>query len=1149
MHFQQQLSKQLLLIKNKKLFYVITAFTQNVTKKTFDVLNLKSQFSHRNTTQLFDQDLSLYVFQCDYNQITSKNKQQTLCFSQLHQHDKAEVGDELGIVIKSFNDSLYISNLNKQLEDTDIVKQAYDYADNIQFYKNGKVYSQQQYLNIEGSLHNEDANEKQKSDSFDLHDSFSYSKKNIFYNGTDELYEDYQNYLYVLKDDYSYKLYIENDYITDINDFLLDGQLSKDIIFQSCQQGNVYIKIYDSNNNIIKKIKLKKTTLFQLDINNISFDENKMSFSSDKQYIQGRNIYHGNSICQTVYCNFCDKNNIFYNDIKYKLISYSNIKFKNGFWFHGSGYIILRLFFNKLVYIKNIFPQFSLKNNDYKIVYRASMDQKILHLIPYKQHVSNGFYCNVVDVKITNNSDIYCQLQRLKIQLYDLQKQDIVKTDRFVFDQSNKIFLNKRNIIDNTTSQYFGKSAIQQYPNYVTGYDINSYFQLSNINLTSNTDYIQVNNQEQIGELKFGLTKAALSGVIGASSNNFRYVYLQYQIVPKKSTSYFDFANFQLFDVSKNYPKKLTLDYIVNADSTSVQLQFQHKNSDSIIIRDTKTNKPIQFIQKWNCKTVNYSSSYFYISRKYNGKDDQMQTSVWNNVVYLRIIKNEVSLVDNSIIIDKNNNILSFMNNKNSDGFVLTLSGNVYLFKKSITKQPQISIHTNQIGQQIWENVGQNQINVISDNKTKRNLKISIQDGQDKHVRLYTVVLQNHPKQTNEFYKNSSVFDLTGNNITNKPNNNTKYIQNNFYNLMYCLNYFYQSEKSGLIFQSNQTYFEKSKYTQYNKSNLHIQWQYNQLFQYLILFDRFDNEKGNDINKYANYFLPFNKYWTEKKSDIQYYTQYYEQENTAQIIFQYKFKKAQIVLSLQPSAKDIPSINVKYDYYYSYSNDYENWTQYKYYTYQKAFYAKYVRIKCCVHAKDSKYFEYAKDCKLKYVDSDVYYLTDKNYFESSYKTAFEKDTKYMVMIRKLYNGQSLDTTLKLFHIVDFELLQPIQKLYVDDKQYIDHNLVISGVDNICKLSFLINTTPKELHILLYQISNQQTQLIKQINTTQFNIQSNNIYSVNCQLPIKNNQESKIFGFKIRYFDNNYQVSQYSNLAKFKFNSIPTSPLKLDVDGE
>jgi hypothetical protein len=63
-----------------------------------------------------------------------------------------------------------------------------------------------------------------------------------------------------------------------------------------------------------------------------------------------------------------------------------------------------------------------------------------------------------------------------------------------------------------------------------------------------------------------------------------------------------------------------------------------------------------------------------------------MQTSVWNNVAYLRIIKNEVSLVDNSIIIDKNNNILSFINNKNSDGFVLTLSGNVYLFKKSITK-------------------------------------------------------------------------------------------------------------------------------------------------------------------------------------------------------------------------------------------------------------------------------------------------------------------------------------------------------------------------------------------------------------------------------------------------------------------------------
>ena len=64
-----------------------------------------------------------------------------MCFSQLHPHDNAKVGNELGIVIKSFDDSLNISHLNKQLKDTDIVKQAYDYADNIYFYKNGKVYS------------------------------------------------------------------------------------------------------------------------------------------------------------------------------------------------------------------------------------------------------------------------------------------------------------------------------------------------------------------------------------------------------------------------------------------------------------------------------------------------------------------------------------------------------------------------------------------------------------------------------------------------------------------------------------------------------------------------------------------------------------------------------------------------------------------------------------------------------------------------------------------------------------------------------------------------------------------------------------------------------------------------------------------------
>lgn len=1149
MPLQQQLSKQILLFKNKKLFYIITALTDNIIKRSSDTLNFKQSFLHINTTKIFQQDLTCSVLQCDIDEVQSKSSQDNILFEHV-----TNVDQQYNLIVKHFQQSLNTKETNNDyLQIRQLAKQANDYADNKQLYKNGHVYSEKQQLNVSTKIINDKSYQLTKQTSFELKDFISYKKNSIDYNGQ-KLYQDYQNFLYVLNTNYKFKLYYSDKFILDVNSNLIDGQLSKDIIFHACQQGDVYLKIYDKNDNFIKNVLLKKTTQFNLQLTDVQFYQNKMTFNSNKQYLQGRNIYHGNSICQTVYCNFKDKNNILYDDVNYKILSNHNLIFKNGIWLNNNSYIIVRVYFDKLVYIKNIKPIFSLSNIQCDILYRNSSDKTSILLTPYKNYNYNrGFYCNLLDIYIKYQGTISSQLQRIKIQLYDLQKQDVAKTNRIIFDNNNKIILNKQNIIDGKTIiendkivQVFGSSAIQKYNGYVLGYQYQNYFELNNIKTkNSNTDYIQTDNQQQFGYIRFALSKNALSGDIGQTNNNFRYIYLQYQIVPKRNTSFIDFKNFQILNTNKSFPKRLTLNYVFSS-SNNVELNFQYSPKDSIIGRDNVTNKPISFTQRWNCVTTGYNHSYFYIAQIFVAQDSVTQIGNWNKIVHLTLKQNSNQIVNVSRVVQDNNDALKFINGNNSEGFQLLLDGTNYIMRRSSIQQPKIIIETNVYQQTQWQNVGSNNINTTS--TIKRNLQIRIKDGQNKKIRLYSIVLKNHDNsKPNEFLRDETVFDVTGNNTNNKTNQQLTYIQNNFYNLMYCVNYFYSSQKNGFIFQSDKTYFDKSKYQHFDKSNLHIQWNKNQLFQYLILFDRFDNTKGNDLQKYSDYFLPFNKYYIQKHPTLQYCSFISQKENSAQLMFQFSFDKKQIILSIDPNIKNIIPINVKYDYYYSYSNDGIKWSQYKYYKPLNAFYAKYIKVKCNVFAKDTKYFDYAKNLKLNYVDSDIYYLTDKNYFESSYKLQFTQNTKYMIYIRKLYYDQTYDMTLKLFEIGNFSLLNCIQKLYVDDKLYTDHTLKISGVDNVCKLKFEIAEPPKQLHLILYKYINEQQEIVQQLYTRQFYMQYDNVYCYDCKMPIDSNKFAQLYGYKIRYFNNNYQVSQFSKIAKFKFNSIPNEPTDLNVD--
>lgn len=1177
MPIQQQLSKQLLLFKNKKLFYIITAFTQNVKKQNFDVLHFKQSFLVLNTTKTIQQPLSCYVLQCELNPTDSISANENFSLQQFVTNNQQQAG----LITKQFLDKINFNKLNNDFNNLNIdqlAKLSLDYADNIQIYQNGKVYIEKQYLNILTNIVEDSLNSNKTNGQFDLSDCIYYTPIRVQYNN-EELYYDYQNFLYIPNQNYKFKLYVDDKFILNVNTNLLDGQLSKDIIFHACQHGLVYLKIYDINDNFIKSVNLKKTTQFSFNITDQHFYQDKMTFYSNKHYLQGRNIYHGNSICYNAFANFKYKNNILYNDLKYKIISSYNVEFKNGFWFKKNSYLEIRLFFDSLIYVKKIIPHFSLTNVDYSIIYRSSSDETSVSFVPFSKYQNDCFYCNLLDLKIDYNGNVDCELQDIQIQLYDLQKQDIVKTQRFVFNDKNQIILNKRNIIDGVQinivnsedKSEYGKDAILensvnrngQIIKYITGYETKNYFQLQNINVKSNSDYIQVKDQQSIGYVRFGIDKDALTGDTGTTTNNFRRIYLQYQIVPKKSTRLFDFKNFSVFNNKKYFPKRLTLDYPLTV-SNIVSLQFQHKDRNSVIYRDSQTNKITSYEQKWQCVTNGYIGSYFSINRIFVANDSQINTVNWNNYVYLRIKYGETDLVNVNAIILQRENIFKFIDNLNSNGFQLYLNGINYYLRKSELQQPKVQIYTKEYQSVAWDLVTTSEVNTTS--TIKRNIQIAIKDGQDKHVKLYSIILKNYdnsvaPNQfvrLNQLQYNSSSnsyalssiseFDVTGNDITNKPNNEIKYIENNFYNVMYCINYFYQSQKKGKIFQSDQTYFYKSKYETFNKSNLHIEWKYNQLFQYLILFDRFDNSKGNDILKYKRYFLPFYQYYNVKFPNSQYYYEVNKENGFLQACFEYQFNKSQIVLSINPNIKHILPNNIKYDYYYSYSDDYVNWSQYKYYYPFFAFYAKYVKIKCIIYAKDELYYDYVKDISLNYVDSNIYYLTDKGYFQTSYQKSLQQNTKYMIMIRKLYNQKSFDMTLKLFYIGTFALLTPITYLYIDDKLYEDHALIISGIDNICKLSFVVQQQPIQIHIILYKQNFEK--IFKQIYTRQFNLENldnNFVCSYDCKMDNDANKFSQLYGYKVRYFNKTYQVSQFSHIAKFKFNNIPVTPSNLDVD--
>lgn len=1097
MPIQQKISNDLLFIKHRKLYYLLTSYDSSIVYKISQRLGIKETTAIKELLEQISNQLTIVQGQFYNNQNEKKiAKQNFPLYGKIYNGYQLE---DLRSV--DYTDKIQCQFALKKLEQQDI--RTIKYKDQYNIYENVDF---------------NDKNNTNRSQDFNFGQNYLTRKFLVQYDKTQQIFNDYDNYMLLNNKDYYFKLYIGDRFLQQCKNLQFQGVVSKDIIFNGCQSGEIYLKLYDKNNNFIKTFSIRKTTQFDFQINKdtIVIGQDNIRFESNVSYLKGYNIYHGNSICQKYHCNLYHNNVVFSKPIDYQIIGCGNIDSSIFITLFNNSYVILRFKFKKIVYVKDVKINTNISSNQYNLKIRYGTVPQALNtqnFINYK----NDYYCNVLDIRIQYTGFNVFQINSLDFYVYDLSQEDVIYSDYIVFNKQNNIFITKQSMVNG--------QVFQQYPNYITTKDNSTSIIYNNINFQK-SDFFSTQNQQQQGSIQFALKSKAISGDINTGGNNFRYLYAQYWIQDKKDTSLFDLKYFKINNKKYNFPV-----YLILQLSDGVKRLFKHQPAyivDGI------------YIERWNCIGI-------IISGNYETEDQRtVDRTCRQDYFYFSYHKILTSLVDQwktNIFIKVGSqynqyqmDMVSFIDNNQTNGFNI---GAVYMFYKRPTVQPILKLYTKSYNQPTYQYMATNMFNVTS--TSKRDFKITIQDGDNKRIKLYTIIFQNYNKaQVSSFnmfeQKNKQRIQLKGNNTRSQNG----IIKNNFYNVMYSLNYYYKSPLTGVIIQGDRSYFDACKIQEYNKTNLHFTWQKNDLFQYIVLFDQFKK------NQYTTYFIPFANYQLIKAPNT--YTGYSIDQNTVYKQFYYQFDNPQIISGFNIQRKFSIHQSVKFDYFYKYSNDNIDWTQFQYYNPFQCFYAKYLIIKCIIKDYQHSYCDTDFILTISYFDSTKYFLTSQNYFDSIMITDFQPNKTYMFMMRKYYNGQFFDSTLKLFKILSCVKNEPITQIYVDNHLIQQNPIKLSGIDNYVSLKF--------------QLPLQSSYDNLNRNTVKFNIRlyCEDILIDDLYVFIQNDENGfynyeycikdvylkpfNKFSYKVLYFDEENNISQFSNLIYFYFNHIPTVPQKL-----
>lgn len=1140
MHIQQNINSNLLFIKNRKLYYLLTSDIQKVVINFSQKLNFLQQISKKNTITNIDEKLTIseininkeehlkeitnkivqnfYIVQSN---ITSKDVIQKNIFDQLKfKIPKSFHGNELNSD-KSYgydDQRLNISSVGNFITENQVTK--------IQF--NDVVSIGHFYYNTDEQQINHDNN-------FFINES--YTKNEILHNLTSKQnIIDYQNYTIINGQEFILKLYISDDFIQTFNT-KDQNVIYKDVIFEGLQNQQIYLKLYDYNEKLLKIYKLKQKSSFDLQFKNITFNNKTFYYQSNYNDLIFYQYYHDNSICQKYYINFNNKK-IFSKQLNYQVFKSNNCTTVPYLLLNTDSFIRLRVEFPKLIYVKDIvFNSNNLSNieDQLNIYMRYALNDIILNKKKFI-NLQNNFYCKFLDIIIQNKTLNTISISSIQFLTY-LFDNNFIKSDKKGLNKNNFFIINRQSLKsfdpNNSSSDYnfLHSTSIDNLDstNLINKYNNGIYYN-KNIDFENDNEFLSVLQPYQFdkkGEIYFSIKRQAYY-----EPTNFQYINCQFINQKSNTENTVRFNHFKILNQANSFPKYLvyykteTQRYIYKHYSFKITAMHYQQNW-ICIAKQTKSTNNVDW------ETYNKSSdlsSTDYISFSYKN----------NSNVYELLLQ---LVIDNNII-SSNCNYL-YIDNNSKNGFVIQ---DLYQFKK-MEQQPNLKIYTKLSNETEYLYMSNNSFASIPEN-TIRDFKIVINNGIKHNLKLYSIVLSNVNKYYNLQYTD---FSLSGNII----NYESSFIGNNFYNSILSINHKYNSELNSQLIQFPNTFFDKSNFQLIeNKNNIHFSWKKNPYLQYIVLFDQYNQDN------YKDYFLPFKQNYKCKSYDI--FNEVYSYNCRQYEIF-YNFDSRKIISKINIIKQLQFNNNKKYDYFYSYSEDGINYSQYQYCTPYFCFYAKNIIIKCISNdILDEKYIP-----KLFYYDVDKYYLTTNNIFDTTFLMQLENDKKYVFYLFSYFNGQFINSKLKLIYAKN--ILQHYKAVVNIKLNGILFNSIINKIQNKDNKILLKFTIPDfetnkdklirddetiKIKIDFYRLGND----LPFDSSIDYNIYNSVlIQNINLNLITNNGQceynhiinsdfikTFNIYSYKIIYYDCNENVSLQSDYVSYYFNNIPSVPTKLDV---
>ena len=1209
MSAEQFITTQLLFAKHRKLYYLLSFSQDKIIRTIKDKLIFSSNVSHKDIINEFFESL-YFVQQSDNDKFDGLKLSSNIVyyyndgiqFDLLPNVDTLDNFDK-NISVQSFYQPFNFSQLSNILTQEDITTIALKDIIGFDYDVSGKNREQKEN-------HNQFVFSDQINlDKYDVDEELIDILNSENYN---QIFTDQNNQLTIIKTNCKFKIFLDGQFLDDVFNIDKYGIIAKDVIFKNLKDSKFVLKLYNLNDVLIKSFQLKNIVDFDFKITNITKEKQKISFYSNYLNIDGYNIYHDNSILKKFHCNFFDRDGVFSQPIHCQVISTSNKN--NAVLFENKSYSVFRFDFKKTVYLSGAFFEFNKKYN-FKFFFRGDLVEETIENKKF-QSLQLGFYCRFLDIRIEYQDTQLVQLNYIDLICYDIDSENSIHSKYQRFDSQNTILLNYENLVP----QIAEKSCFVQYNgllNQVNKVNNDSQRVVFN-NLTINGQknvfnptnddfyyfgYFSPTNYYDQASIQIALKPAAMNGL--TNNGNYKYINIEYSFQDKQDTSVVQLKYFTMFGQSKNFPRVLVANVKKLNSQTYLKRMFVHitptVQKTTIRLANGSSAVVNVYFQKWvysqilpnngiyptitDSEARSYSNDYIAFVYYQDG-----ELGNWKKKIQLKF--------NNSDTLQFSQQSVSFVNFDYTNGFIVNDNGIQYVVEKSYqykcsncgslfydnqsymttssiaamkccgtTMQPQkvyyilpyYKIYTKSDAQEYQIIANLNDVFLIPKSGNQRDFKVVFKDGDDKRFKLYSIVFKQIPTEENTNYSivklDQDKIVLQGNDIQNDIEKDySSVIYNNYYNVLYFINYHNSSKYSGKLIQSEYNYFDKSDYKLIQKSNIRFDWEKNQFFQYVVLFDAL---YYGDVTKYDKYF--YNKHNRFKtKTLTQCCCDSFELKQCRNYYCQ--FDDSVIITKITSNFKNNYFKDLKIDCFYSYSLDGNIWSDKEYCGIQKCFCAKFLKIYYVIYGvgySPQLFDDFSVD--VQYLNGRQYYLAKDNFFDTIKTTQLIRGQRYLFLLMKFYNGQYVDSKLKLFYVTNNNKIGSVDKLYIDGNilqtDYDDSDcscssstidsIKISGIDRKCQFKFQTNVQNVRRFLISVFC---QGYLIDQLNlySDQIFDQYNGMYSFVYTIKQQYFKPFNIFHYNVIAFDDKNNVSEKSNNLYFYFNNLPYTPQYLGV---